>query len=694
MKNRSFSAENRNYPVRITVWFLFWFLSIVYFEALLHWVAFQKFTSHFFYVLGFSIPFAAVLALVMSFIPRKISYGVTILLTILLLVFYGSQMVYYFVFGGLYSVSLVQEGGAAITSFWRETLLTMWNNLHLVLLLLLPLLVLAIFHKFFIKWLAPANYLCRIVTVMTAVVFFIITLQCLNIGGTGYFSTHYFYHNNSTTVDQATSRFGLLTAFRLELTAPAEEDSGGDDYYIPTNPPKPTEKPKPPATQGGTVDPSDPSDPSQEVTIPPTEPPNEYNVLDIDFDALSQMTDDKKVLALNQYFNSLVGTQKNKYTGMLADYNLIYICAESFATGAIHPELTPTLYKMANQGIIFNNYYNTFPNVTTDGEYAMCLGLYPDGTRGKSNASFKASIDNYLPFALGNIFSSQMDVPTYGYHNYKGSYYGRKETHANMGYETLKFMNAGMKFTTSWPSSDYEMMQQSVDDFITQDQFHAYYMTFSGHYVYDKDVNYIAARNWDAVKDLDYSDTVKAYLSCHIELEKAMAYLMQRLEEAGIADKTAIVLAGDHYPYGLTNKQYSELIGYTIDDFSKYKSSLLFWVGGMEENIIVDEYCCNVDILPTVLNLWGFDYDSRMLAGTDVFSDGTHIAVLRDSSFYTDKVWFNASSGKVKYLVDESELPEDYIDNMIRLVKTKNSVSVDILNTDYYRFVYDNAFPS
>ncbi len=687
MKSSSRPMEKRNLPVRTVVWFFFWFFSLIYLEALLHWVAFHTFTGHFLYVLGFTIPFAAALTLLASFVPRQLSYAVTILLSLVLIILYGSQMVYQFVFGSLYSVSLIQQGGDAITSFWRETLLTIWNNLHLVLLVLLPLVILIVFHKFFRKWLKPTNYLCRTIMIVTALVFFIITLQCLQIGGTGYFSTHYFYHNNSTTIDQATNRFGLLTAFRLELfTADSNGNDISNDYYIPENTTQPIESPSVPDADTS----APPPDTSDAPVTVPTEPPIEYNVLDIDFNTLNGLTDNETIQALNGYFNSLVGTQKNEYTGMLADYNLIYICAESFSTAALDPDLTPTLYRLANQGIIFNNYYNTFPNVTTDGEYTMCLGLYPDGTRGKKDASFKASIENYLPYALGNIFTEQKGIETYGYHNYVGSYYSRKQTHANMGY-TMKFMNAGMKFTTSWPSSDYEMMTQSVDDYITMEQFHAYYMTFSGHYVYDKETNLIAERNWEYVEDLDMPEACKAYLSCHIELEKAIAYLMERLEEAGIADKTAIVIAGDHFPYGLTNKQYSTLVGYTVDDFTKFKSSLIFWVGGMEENIIVDEYCCNADILPTVLNLWGFEYDSRMLAGTDVFSDGTHIAILRDYSFFTDKVWFNASSGKAQYLVDESELPENYLNNLVRLVQTKYSVSVDILNTDYYRFIYDNV---
>jgi hypothetical protein len=158
-----------------------------------------------------------------------------------------------------------------------------------------------------------------------------------------------------------------------------------------------------------------------------------------------------------------------------------------------------------------------------------------------------------------------------------------------------------------------------------------------------------------------------------------------------VADRTAIVLAADHFPYGLSDNEYQELVDYEVDAFTKYRSTLLFWVGGLEEPVEVDEYCSNVDILPTILNLWGFEYDSRLLAGTDVFSNGPHVAVLADRSFFTEKVWFNSGTGEVKYLVDESEVPENYVDNMIRYIKTKFTVSADILNTAYYNFLYEQG---
>ena len=495
--------------------------------------------------------------------------------------------------------------------------------------------------------------------------------------GTGFFTDYYFYYNEHTTTDQAAERFGLLTAFRLNVfgtaKSPEEEQLS---YPLPETEPVATESAETIGTEPAATEPA------------VTEPVITYNVMEIDFDKLNEMTTDEKLLSLNRYCESLTGTIKNEYTGMLSDYNLIVLCAEAFATGAIHEELTPTLYRMSTEGIIFNNYYNTFPNNTTDGEYTMCMGLYPDIKRSKDSASFYASRNSYLPFCLGNAFLEQRGVQSYGYHNNVGDYYGRDESHPNMGY-FMQFDKAGLDMGKDKPASDLEMIKQSVDDYISaEQQFHAYYMTYSGHLLYATEYNSIAKKNWDLVKDIERLNNLnKCYLACNIELDRALEYLMERLEEAGVADKTAIVLAGDHYPYGLYD-HYEDLVGYKLDELTKNKSSLLFWVGGQEENIVMDEYCCNADILPTILNLWGFEFDSRLLAGTDVFSDGTHIAILRDMSFLTDKVWLNASNGEIRYQVDESEIPENYIENMIRLVQSKYSLSADLLNQAYYNYVF------
>ena len=673
------TAEKPSRPLP-GLYFAFWLFAILYFEGLLHIVVYGGFAVNFLYAVGFSLMFAGILALVMSFLPRKAGFPVAVVILVLLMVLYGSQLIYKFIFGTLYSVAQMQQGGAAITSFWKETVATIKERFGYILLLFVPLVGLTAVRIFRKNALGPSGWLCRGILAAVSVAACVVTILCLKIGGTGYFTDYYFYHSNETTTTQAAERFGLLTALRLELFTTEPETPVADDGYFTF---EETETTTAPTQENASVS----TEPGEEEVTGPTEPG--YNVIEIDFDMLNGMTEDQTILAINNYCANLGGTQRNEYTGMLSDYNLIVLCAESFSPAAIHPEVTPTLYKLANEGIIFNNFYTSYPNNTTDGEYSICMGLYPNSTRTKLAPSFYASKDSYLPYCLGNVFAEQAEIQAYGYHNYEGQFYGRDESHPNMGY-IMKFAGDGMTFTTDWPASDLEMMEQSVDDYISSDsQFHAYYMTFSGHFKYDRNVNPMADRNWDVTAGLSYSNAGKAYLACNVELDKAMEYLLRRLEEAGVADKTAIVIAADHYPYGLEDHQYSQLIGYDIDAFTKYRSSLIFWVGGLEENIVVDEYCCNVDILPTILNLWGFEYDSRMLAGTDVFSDGTHVAILGDKSFFTDKVWFNANNGKIKYLVDESELPENYVENMIKLVNTKFTLSVNILESAYYDFVFN-----
>lgn len=630
----------------------------MYWECLLSGAVFHSFGVRI-YALGFTLSAALLVTLVLSFL-RKGRFGAEVFLTAVLTLLYGSQIVYHFIFGTLYSVAMVSQGREAMTNFWRELLAAMGDHFPWLIALLVPL-ALRIFLRKGLKGELRAKG--RIVLLALAVALFALTRAGIRQTGTEMFSDEDYYRSREIATNQNVQRFGLLTTIRLELTRHAKTEE--QDYYIPEE------------TQG-----ENPAQKPAEVR---------YNVMDIDFDALNALTEDKKLLAINDYCSKVTGTNQNEYTGMLKDYNLIVMCAESFSPAAIDKDLTPNLYKLTQQGIIFNNYYNTFPNTTTDGEYALMQGLYPDAGRSKAVSSLYASRSSYLPFTLGNVFQSQRGVESFGYHNYRGSYYGRSESHPNMGY-TMKFAGDGMTFTTNWPASDLEMMEQSVDDYIGKEPFHAYYMTFSGHYKYDIGTNEMAKRNWDQVKDLPYSsNAIKAYLSCNIEFDKAIGYLMERLEQAGVADRTAIVIAGDHFPYGLKDSEYAELIGHDIDGFSKFKSTLIFWVGGLEKNIVVDEYCCNVDVLPTILNLWGFEYDSRLLAGTDVFSDGTHAAVLVDKSFLTDKVWFNASTGEIRYQVPESEIPEGYVENMNQLIATRFSISADILNTAYYNFVFDKG---
>ena len=633
---------------------------------------FGEITWKFIFPVIFSIPFALFVIFITNLFGKRVNMIISWAFLTFLFLFYSTQVVYSFVFQSLLSITAVGMGGDAITTFYSEIFHVLKVRWYIFAIFLIPLILFGLLTKKKVLSVRSTSRRFKLSSVIAYVLVHFITVGSLFVGGVGPASAFGVYFSDDADTDISARNLGLVTTARLELKNMifGKESTGVDLDYVDLN------------QFVSSVPESEPDAPFIDTS------PNV--IKGIDFASLNDKTSDEDIIKLNNYFAAQSGTNKNEYTGYFKDKNLIVLCAESFSPYFIDREMTPTLYKMVTGGFVFKNYFNSWPNTTTNGEYSLCMGMFPDMSRHKSDGSFKLSAKNYLPYCFGNQFKN-IGVNTYAYHNYKSSYYTRKESHPNMGYDVFKTMGNGMKFTTAWPASDLEMMEQSVDDYINEERFHAYYMTFSGHYRYAFDSNPMCARNRSKVKNLKYSNAVKAYISCNLELEYALSYLFERLEEAGKLDDTVIVLASDHYPYGLTSKEYNELAGEEIDTtFGKFRSSFICYNSAMDP-IEVETPCCNIDILPTMLNLFGLEYDSRLITGTDVFSNGNHVAILSNKSFITDKVMYDAEKGKTTYLVNENEVPEGYIEALSQVVTNKMSIATTVLNKDYYRFVYENT---
>lgn len=640
-------------------------LTGVYVELCLHLCVFGSMDRYAGYPVLFGLLGGALCTLVVSSLPKVLRQITGLLLVAAQVMLAEVQLVYHCIFGDFMPVSQIGMGGNVVVNFNSQLLYGIRQNLLKILLLLLPLIVVILCLilrraqalKLRLRWkqaLASFAVLLALLLTVTGLMY---------VGRDNAFSVYRTFTNVNTSTDSSYKKIGMLATTAQELRYMLFSGSGSGSIMITPS----------------SLNISD---------VPRTYSSNSYNVIEsIDFTALADSTDSDILKATDEYLANATPTRKNNYTGLLKDYNLITICAESFCPWFISEELTPTLYKLSHTGILFENYYGTFQSVTTNGEYTMCMGLYPDMSRTKTDSSFNVAGTNYLPFCLGNALKG-MGYQAWGYHDYIGDFYNRNITHANMGY-TFKAADSGLAMKIDWPSSDLEMMEASVDDYINSGEpFHAYYMTFSGHYQYNWD-NAMSAKNRDAVKDLPYSEPVKAYIACNLELEYALEYLMQRLEEAGVADKTCIVLTNDHYPYGLTEDEYNELAGQTLDTtFEKYRNSFICYVPGLSENIVVDEYCSTADILPTLLNLFGVDYDSRLLAGTDVLSSGLHVAVLSDKSFLTKTFRYDAGTETV-IPADENTTVSDELAEAYRLyVDSRFQLSGNILNSDYYAHVF------
>ena len=386
-------------------------------------------------------------------------------------------------------------------------------------------------------------------------------------------------------------------------------------------------------------------------------------------------------------------TYTDEYTGLFKDYNVVFVTAESLSTYGISKEATPTLYKIYHEGFEFTNFYNPlWYHSTIDGEFANCLSQYP----ASSKWSFEESADTFQPYALGNILNSQ-GYKSYGYHDFDATYYDRTSTHPNMGYTTFKAIGAGLDIPDHVMYSDLECIEAVYNDFIDDDHFNMYLMSFSGHLPYNYDNQYICQKNREEAESLlsgkGYSDEAVAYVAAQMELDKALEYLMDKLEEAGKLDNTLFVVAPDHYPYGLSDGVYNELAGKDIedDDFELHRNQFGIWSSSMEKPVVIDKLCASIDILPTVLNLLGADFDSRLLAGRNILSDSDELVIFADQSFITDKIKYDAATGETTYLVPESQVPDGYLDSMIAEVENRLYISDEVISTDYFSFVYGKS---
>lgn len=419
--------------------------------------------------------------------------------------------------------------------------------------------------------------------------------------------------------------------------------------------------------------------------------------MNIDFDELIKNETDDEVLDLHKYFRNRTPTEKNEYTGMFEGYNLIYVTAEGFSQYAIHKDLTPTLYKMYNKGFKFNNFYTPIWGVSTfDGEYVNCTGLIPKS--GVWSLFRAGDLQNDMRFTMGRQFLNAGVPKVYAYHGHTYKYYRRDISHPNMGYE-YKAIGNGLedKIEKCWPESDLELMEASADEYISStDRFHAYYMTVSGHLDYNFKDNSMSVKNQKLVENLNMSETAKAYIACNIELDKAMELLLSKLEKAGVADKTLIVISPDHYPYGLEDKSsddeyhyFSELAGHAIEPkFEIYKSSLIMYSPSMIEPIEIDKYCSSLDVLPTISNLLNMEYDSRLIMGKDILSTSSPLVVFSDKSFINERGMYNAIDRTFTDFEGNPIEDEDYLLECKTEVNNMFLASAGILDNDYYGIVF------
>ncbi len=407
-----------------------------------------------------------------------------------------------------------------------------------------------------------------------------------------------------------------------------------------------------------------------------------YNITDIDFNEVDKSVNNDKIKTINNYFKSDEPTNKNDYTGIFKGKNLIFITAESLYFNAIDKDITPTLYKMTNNGLVFTNFYTPiYYASTSDGEYTNLTGLLPkEGTW-----SYISSRNNVYPYTYSNVFKKD-GYKTYAYHNGIYNFYDRDTVMPNFGYDKYTGCGNGLESKINcnlWPQSDDEMLNTTFNDYKYDKHFMTYYMSISTHLSHDFNTNDIAKKHKNKVDKLKYSSNVKAYISACIELDNAMKNLINNLKKNDLLKDTVIVLVPDHYPYGLSNDELNEFSKLNTT-YDKYKSGLIIYNEELKHEEI-DKYASNVDVLPTLLNMFGIKYDSRLIIGKDIMSNNEGIVIFNDRSFLTEKGYYNETKSKFYYI--DKKTSKEYIERKRKEAFNKTNISSMMLDTNYYKVI-------
>ncbi len=629
-----------------------------------------------------AVPTLALLAL-FRIVPQKpVRWIFSIFHCVLWLLLCSSQLVYYRIFGTFYSVYSMIHGGQVV-QFWRIALNAIAGCWYLLVPMALPLILLLIFGKRILSFPVFKRRVLALIPLALAAALHLAVVAALPVFGTGSMSAYDLYHNDSDSF-LSVNRLGLGTAFRLDAIRLISGKNAGGSLHLETTPQ--TEAPTEPPATAPTAAPTAPTEAAVPETEAPTEPPAPTgpNVLDIDFDTLIEQADSEPVRELHQYFSSRTPSSKNEMTGLFEGCNLVLITAEAFNGLVIDETRTPTLYKMFTEGFQLTNYYvPDWGTSTTDGEYAFLTGTIPKA--GVWSFYRSAAQGNAMPLTMSRQLL-KLGYDAYAYHGHDYDYYNRDMYLENLGYRYRAY-GYGLEVDKTWPESDVQVVEQSYTDFVGKEPFVVYYMSISGHREFNFNDNYISYKNMDLVADEPYSSHVRAYLACQLELEQALTLLVEKLEQAGVLENTVFVLTPDHYPNGLTNSEYSELLGHSVEtNFEIFKTNCILYKPGMTPQV-VDTPCSHLDLLPTLSNLFGLDFDSRLYVGRDIFSDAEPLVLFRNRSWITDLASYNADTDVLTALTD-APVSEDYVQRIHNEVANRFTVSTRILDYDYWRILF------
>jgi len=393
---------------------------------------------------------------------------------------------------------------------------------------------------------------------------------------------------------------------------------------------------------------------------------------------------------LNNYFINSQITDKNEMTGFFEGKNLIVIMMESVNDIIYNEQYFPNFYKLATGGWYYENNYSPRNSCATgNNEFSAMTGLYSI----YNNCTSNIYLNNTYFTSIFNLFNNA-GYYTNSLHNYTEGYYYRNTIHKNMGsqkYYGVQDLDIPFySYYGGW-ASDEDLMNkylEIVDTYEKDVPFMSFITTVTSHQPYSNSSPY-GDMYLDMTEGTGYSMTMRRYLSKLKVLDNSLGILINGLEERDVLKDTVIVLFGDHYPYGISINTLHEVLDRDLENYENEKVPLVIYNPSMEATTYKN-YTSYLNLTPTIANLFNLDFDPRLYAGVDMFSNEYQsLVVFADSSWKNEYAYYNASTGKLTYYTDFT-YTDDEIKNINAMIYAKMNSSSLAIKNNYFNYLEKN----
>ena len=356
------------------------------------------------------------------------------------------------------------------------------------------------------------------------------------------------------------------------------------------------------------------------------------------------------------------GEYKNKYTGIFKGKNLIFVQLEGTDNWLINEFDTPTLYKMIKSSFNFTNHYSYYNGggSTFNSEFAVNTGFITPLSYTQNAYTFNK---NSFPYSMANLFKNEGYIVN-AFHMNTGEYYSRTANYINWGYDNYYGLIDIQEYTDESYMLDRELILNKTFNqliFPTDTNFIDYIITYSGHTPFtntkgvckqlynldnqpeeptnNKENNSTKEDNEETEQTVFIQMTEEECVRRQAkETDYMMELLLQNLEEKKLINNTVIVVFTDHYLYTLSDKTLLDKYKETDNNLIN-KTPFFIWSNNSKQTNI-KEPTSQLNILPTVLNLFGINYNPNNYIGKDALSskyDG--IVFFSDYSWYDGNVY-------------------------------------------------------